>query len=262
MSGRYVTTKRLGALERCLSDRDQAVLATLARVRVASTKQLERLHFADVGARRVRQALAGLEQRRLVARLPRTVGGARAGSAGYVYALDVAGLRLARPDRRPGRPWAVGSAFLAHSLAVTELYVRLAEEERAGAARVAAFAGEPACWRSFYGPGGGRLVLKPDAFVVLRLGGFEDRWFVEVDEGTESLPTIARKCETYRRYWTSGTEQARHEVFPRVLWTATTPARARALVRVCGQQPPEAWQLFMVTTHDEAAGRLIGGAAS
>lgn len=239
------------------------VIATLRRVRVATAAQLERLHFADVTRRRSRRVLASLTDRRLVARLPRIVGGRRAGSAGYIYTLDVAALRLMLPaTSRTVRPWPIGSAFLAHSLAVTDLYVRLVEQGRAGRLKIEAFATESAAWRSFYGAGGGRVVLKPDAFAVLRLGGFEDRWFIEVDRGTESLPTIARKCEVYRRYWQSGTEQARTGVFPRVLWIAPDRKRADALAEVCTRQPAEAWRLFTVATSADAVARLVQGAAS
>jgi Replication-relaxation len=258
----YLTASRLAELASSLTPRDRAILVTLRRLRVATAVQLERLHFEGVGVRASRLALASLTQRRLVARLPRVVGGVRAGSAGYVYALDVAGWRLADPGRRPVRPWPIGTAFLAHSLSVTELYVRLVEQERAGGPILAEFAGEPACWRSFAGPGGGRVWLKPDALAALRLGGFEDRWFIEMDRATESLATIARKCETYRRYWQSGVEQARTGVFPQVLWIVPDERRAGVVAEVCGRQPAEAWQLFAVATGSEAVNRLAMGAAS
>lgn len=196
MSAPYLTQSRVQRLGRHLSDRDWAVLTTLSRVRVASASQLERLHFAGVSTRQARAALASLVARRLVARLPRQVGGVRAGSAGYVYVLDVGGQRLTRPaSGRVHRPWAVGTLFLAHSLAVTELLVGLAEATRAAGAAVALldFQTEPSCWRSFTGPGGGRAVLKPDAEAVMQVGRFEDRWFLEVDRATESRPTLDRK---------------------------------------------------------------------
>ena len=259
----YVTARRLAELEASLSDRDRDILATLRRVRVATAGQLEQLHFETVTRRKSRQVLASLTDRRLLARLPRDVGGRRAGSAGYVYALDVAGQRLALTGAsRSVRPWPVGTAFLAHSLDVTSLYVQLVALERAGRLKIHAFVTEPASWRMFYGSGGGRVVLKPDALAVLRLGGYEDRWFIEVDRSTESLPTIGRKCDLYRRYWQSGTEQARTEVFPRVLWIVRDARRAEALVAVCGRQPAEAWRLFTVAIAGDAAARLAQGATS
>jgi hypothetical protein len=263
MTRTYVTASRLAELDRTLAGRDWAIIATLARVRVATVGQLERTCFAEVSRRQARQSLASLADRRVVARLPRVVGGVRAGSAGYVYALDVAGLRLARPDQaRPQRPWSVGTAFLAHSLAVTEVYVRLVEHGRTGALRLVEFVAEPGCWRTFFGPGGGRLVLKPDAFVVVRLGGYEDRWFIEVDRGTEASTTLARKCEVYRWYWASGTEQARTGVFPRVLWVVPDERRYQSLVEVLGRQPAEAWALFTVATFEQVVERMAAGAAS
>src|SRR5690348_5802080 len=94
---RYVTSRRLAALERTISDRDRAVLTSLARVRVATARQLYRLHFEGVTRRQARASLGSLAGRRLIARLPRVVGGASAGSTGYVMTLDIAGQRLTRP---------------------------------------------------------------------------------------------------------------------------------------------------------------------
>ena len=139
--------------------------------------------------------------------------------------------------------------------------MRLVEQERGGGPVLTTFVGEPACWRSFWGPGG-RAWLKPDALVALRLGAYEDRWFIEVDRASESLPTISRKCDGYRRYWQSGTEQARTGVFPRVLWIVPDARRAEAVAEVCSRQPAEAWQLFAVAVQGEAVSRLATGAAS
>src|SRR6266511_148116 len=104
MSRSYLSTKRLAELEHTLSPRDWAIIATLSRLRLATGRQLYRLYFTGVTARRAQQALASLAQRRLVARLARTVGGVRAGSAGHVYTLDAAGCRLVvQGGRRPPR---------------------------------------------------------------------------------------------------------------------------------------------------------------
>jgi len=260
MSRRYLTANRLAELDRDLSPRDRMLLATLARLRLVTGRQLERLLYTDVTRRRAQQALASLTQRQLVVRLPRLVGGIRAGSAGHVYALDAAGRRLTFRDlRRSLRPWGVGVPFLAHTLAISELYVRLVEAERAGAMQLRDFVAEPGCWRSFTGPYG-RTVLKPDAYVITRLGDFEDHWFIEVDRGTEATTTLARKCDVYRRYWQTGTEQARREIFPKVLWLVPDQRRYDALVEVFGRQPAEAWQLFAVALFDEAVNAIARGA--
>ncbi len=257
----YVTARRLTSLERSLFERDRQVLATLARVRVATAHQLYQLHFEGVTRRQGRASLASLADRRLITRLPRVVGGVRAGSTGYVYTLDVAGQRLMRPDHdRSQRPWSVGRAFLDHSLAVTEVYVQLALAQRDGRLRLADFSTEPTCWRRFHGQGGVRLVLKPDAAARLVLGQYEDRWFLEVDRGTESSTAIARKCELYRRYWQAGVEQARMGVFPKVLWLVPDERRHAVVVDVLGRQPAEAWPLFASALFNDAVQRLLRGA--
>ncbi|WP_462189234.1 MULTISPECIES: replication-relaxation family protein [unclassified Frankia] len=258
MSRAYVTSRQVAALAATIPPREREILTTLSVVRVATGAQLVRLHLAGVSARRGREVLAGMVARRLLARLPRRIGGVRAGSAGFVYTLDVAALRILDPERsRWQRPWPVGSLFLAHSLAVTELYTALRKAEAAGRLVVARFQAEPASWRSFSGPAG-RMVIKPDARVALRLGRYEDTWMVEVDRATESLPTIRRKAELYIKYWQSGREG---EVFPRVLWVVPDEGRRRQLLAVLGRLPADTWQLFTVATSDEAAGRMIQGAA-
>jgi hypothetical protein len=84
---------------------------------------------------------------------------------------------------------------------------------------------------------------------------------VEIDRDTEPTTTLARKCDTYRRYWQSGTEQARSGVFPRVLFLVPDEPRYAALVEVFGRQPAEAWPLFVVALADDAVGRIVQGAA-
>ena len=263
MSG-SVTSRRLHRLRLGLTERDWLIISTLARVRAATSAQLIALHLSDVHLRRAQRKLTGLVHKRILARLPRTVGGPRAGSSGHVYALDVAGQRLAElaADGRARRPWRLGAAFLAHTLAVTDVYVRLVQAGRSGSLRVLQFAAEPASWRSFHGPGGGRVTLKPDAYAVLLVDGYEDHWFLEVDLATEAAPTIAGKCGVYRSYWQSGTEQARLGLFPRVLWLAPDERRADVLRRVVRRQPDAAQSLFDVAVFETAVARLRQGAGS
>ena len=140
--------------------------------------------------------------------------------------------------------------------------MRLVESERERELVLRGFVTEPHSWRSFHGPGGGRLVLKPDAYVHVGVNGFDDHWFCEVDRGTESPNTLARKCSLYRAYWSSGREQARSGVFPRVLFLVPDERRHEVVVDVFGKQPPESWALFAVAQFDNAVRRMEAGAAS
>jgi hypothetical protein len=263
VNGARISTRQLDELRGELTDRDWRIMADLDRVRVATGAQLEALHFADVARRRAQRHLAVLAERRILARLPRTVGGARAGSRGHVYALDVAGRRLVDgvAGRRPQRPRTVGRPYLAHALAITDVYVGLVLAERAEQLRIRRFVGEPGCWRSFFGSGGARAWVKPDAYTVLDVDGFEDHWFVEVDCGTEAVSTLERKFAAYLAYARAGVEQTRHEVFPKVLWLVPDAGRTAVLMRVVERQPREMQRVFAVAITTDAVLRLRQGAA-
>lgn len=257
-----VSARRLAALRSGLSDRDWQIVTTLARVRVATADQLERLWFADVSRRRAQQRLTALTKRRIIARLPRAIGGVRAGSRGHVYSLDVVGARLAglSDGRRSHGPQPVGRPYLAHALAISEVYTGLVVADRAEQLRLVRFVAEPGCWRSFYGAGGARTTLKPDGLAVVALDGYEDHWFLELDLGTESAAAITRKLGVYRSYWQSGTEQNRTGVFPKILWLVPDAGRAAVLSGIIARQPVEAQMLFVVALQADVVARMRQGA--
>jgi hypothetical protein len=195
MTGTRITAAGVRGLSELLGDRDMELIRSLGQVRVATTRQLERLHFHEgtplSNARVCRRTLDRLTGWKVLERLNRRIGGVRAGSASFVYVLAVAGQRLLGAGgpaggRRYQRPWTPSAAFLGHALAVTELYVRLVEGPRRQGFELMEFQGEPRCWRSFTGPGGEPVSLKPDAFVRLATPEFIEHAFVEVDRGTES----------------------------------------------------------------------------
>jgi hypothetical protein len=81
-----------------LSPRDTQIMDTVHRLRLATGAHLERLHFADLSpasrGRTRRRVLNRLVSWRLLATLPRRIGGVRAGSTGLTYHLDTAGSRI------------------------------------------------------------------------------------------------------------------------------------------------------------------------
>jgi hypothetical protein len=257
----YLNSTRLERLAHELSPKELAILTTLRQLRLVSATQLERLHFQGDTGRNRRRVLQSLAERGMVVRLDRVVGGRRAGSAGYLYALGAGGQRLLSQgqDLRVRRPVTPGAPFVAHTLAVTELAVRLSEVARKGSVEVLGFEAEPRCWRRHPGPGGGIVTCKPDAFIRLGIGAFEDSWFLEVDRATEGPATINRQLDAYRRYWASGIEQSRRGVFPRILWTVPNERRYQAIVDILGRQPAETWQLHLVTLYDNAIPMLTEG---
>jgi len=248
-----VSQQRLAAVRAGLSDRDRAILGDLARVRCLSARQVERLNFQEgsalTQARRSRRTLERLTRLGVLHRFERQIGGVRAGSAGYVYGLSALGQRLVDADGPAGgerrrSPWEPSTNFMAHVLAVSEVYVQLREAERRRELELLAFDAEPRSWR--WDSVSRSPVVKPDAFVAVGIGRYEERRFLEVDLGTESRPVLKRKAKAYVDYWDSGVEQHEHGVFPRVLFVTDSEQRKEVIVTVLGDLPAEAWTLFQV----------------
>jgi hypothetical protein len=216
------------------SARDLAILTTLKEHKFLTTQQIIRLHFyahatQPAGARACSRVLERLQRLRTIARIQRRVGGTGGGSTSQVWTLDINGHRLIA-ESKIGRSYFDPSlTFLAHTLAVAETRVTLEEIARCRAMTLTQVEVEVAAWRQFVGPGGQPIRLKPDLAAVLSDHEFDDRWFIEVDLGTESLQTLLSKCAVYELYRKTGMEQAQSGVFPRVLWLTTTQRRSEQL---------------------------------
>lgn len=249
-----------------LSTRDIAVLESLYRLRLLTSRQVQRLHVPDGSAltrsRRTRALLARLVELGVVIRLERTVTGVQPGSSVPVFGLS--GLGLAVLDvqgpygRRRRTVWETKPYFLYHLLAVAEVCVGLTELTSATPhADLLAFDAEPAAWRRFNGDMGAPATLKPDAYVRLGVGEYEHSAFIELDMASESLPTIERKCRAYGAYWRSGIEQQQRGVFPLVLWLVPNAERQRRVREVIERLGAEVRHLFAVALHDEGAALLV-----
>lgn len=269
MSGPYLTAARLRELQTQLTQRDEAVLRAVLALRFVRGDQLTRMCFADAESdpvadgRTARRALLRLVRLGALERLPRAVGGVRAGSAGFVYHLGVGGQRLAagrgwQPERRRRRSFVPGTLFVRHALMVSELHVRLVEGDRSRRFELLELAAEPSCWRNYDGGGGERATLKPDSYARLGLGAFEDSYFIEVDRGTEGTLVLERQCRRYLTYHDSGHEQASRQVFPRTLWLASSEPRALAIAACVRRLPANARELFAVAGFDDAIAVMTG----
>jgi hypothetical protein len=244
--------RRLSRTRDSLSERDLAVLGSVARLRLVTSRQLELLHYANAAtpltaSRKARRALQRLVDLGLLRRLARQIGGVRAGSAAYVYALTDRGQRLLElpgPRKRAGEPaW----PFVAHTLDIADVYVALHQVARSAEPHhleLLNLQTEPDSWRTWTSLGGGRLLLRPDLYLAAGVGDDELRWFIEVDRGTEHRPALLRKCRAYQAYYESGVEQDRDGIFPRVAWIVPDTARADLLQDIVGIDRGLTPQLF------------------
>lgn len=267
MTGRYVTAEHASTLARHLSDRDWQVLERVAGLRFVTGAQLTRLCFPGGDdpagdARAARRSLLRLVRLGVLARLPRPIGGVRAGSQGFVYRLGLGGHRLAvmrglLPKRYRRRSQVPGTLFVRHTLQIAELHTRLIEGERSGRLELLELAAEPLCHRTHDGYGGQRSILKPDTYVRLGIGPYEDSYFIEVDLATRGSRAIADQLRRYVAYHASGHEQQARGVFPKVLWLTPDPERTRAIESCTASLPAETRGLFAATEFDRIPAAML-----
>lgn len=210
------------------------MLARVAEHRYLSTHQVQAFAFtghasADSAARTARYALRRLGEAHVLRALARPVGGVRGGSAARVWQLAPAGARLLRDDGPIYRTHEPSERFLRHCLAVADAHLALRALVGTDDVSDVEVAVEPESWQRFAGTGGEPRWLQPDLATTIRTPDYEDRWFIEVDLGTESLPTLLRKCGHYEAYRRAGHEQDAHGSFPLVLWLFTVAERAERL---------------------------------
>jgi hypothetical protein len=231
---------RIGARQRAqieaeLSARDRDVLEKIDGHRYLTTAHVTGFCFTDhasseTAARVARRVLHRLKRDGLLRPLTRRVGGVRAGSSATIWRLTPAGRRLLTPtDPKAGnwRSHEPSPRFLGHCLAVADSHLTLLSlAGRAGVTKVTV-AVEPDSWRRYIGPGGEARSLHPDLSSTVHgrdhEGDYVDHWYIEVDQGTESLPTLLRKCEQYEAYAATGIDQQRLGTSPLVLWVFTGP---------------------------------------
>jgi hypothetical protein len=261
----------LAAVRDSLSARDWRVLEGVTAHRYLTTRQVEGFWFYDhatalSSARVCRRVLRRLADLHVLTNLERRIGGVRAGSASYVWQAGPVGDRLlreqsVRPRRRQREP---GLLFLDHCLAVADAHLALVQAHLAGVLELVEVQTEPDCWRPFTGLGGARLMLQPDLYVVTgdpADRAYVNRWFVEVDRGTEQLPRLRAKCGRYEAAHRAGAGQAEDEGFPLVVWVMRDEAKAARLAAAIQRDARLDDRLYRVTTLKQFVGVIRGGAA-
>jgi hypothetical protein len=266
----YVTASRLDLIASNLSPLDSSVLSFVATSRLATSKQLVRRFWADdpqanpAAARAGRRALKRLADWRVLDALPgRARGGVRGGSATLIYAVGVAGTKLlARRGLHLRRLGAPGERHINHTLACTGTVVDLCAAHARGDLDLIEVQQEPASHRAFLGAWGARAWVRPDLFVRVGVGAFEDRWAVEIDLSTEHAGTLLAKANRYQSHYRSGSEQQDHGIYPRVVWAVPDARRAQEIEKVLARLPGETQRMFTVCLQEELVACLADEARS
>ena len=252
------------------TDNDTQILYFLSQARYATTNQLARLFFtssvrAETAIRRANFALQSLKKAGLVSHLKRRVGGARRGSASYVWQVTFKGLKfLKNQDEtvvlRYKNKYEPTQHHVEHTLAITEIFIETLESVlNSEKLSLETFSFEPNSWRSYQKLSGIGRTLKPDAYLELVSQEYEDHYFLEIDRNTESLSRIVNTCKKYIEYYRSGIEQRQKEVFPFVLWIVPNDKRKLAISKAIQKELYNFWELFTVITLEEYPDYIKGG---
>lgn len=255
-----LTRAQLVEIEDLLTARDHAVLQAIKKYRFLTSDQIGRLYMTDCSTKTSRTRNQNLLLQRLgghglIAPLQRRVGGFGGGSTLQVWHLTEAGLRLLSLND-PGVPprkrfFEPSTMFLEHTLAIAEFAVQLTCLCRdSHDLTLEVLDAEPTCWRRFRD--GERIsYLKPDCFVTTSYDGYEDRWYIEMDLGTESLSQILDKCNMYLRYYYTGIEQKATGMFPLVVWIVKDADRKNGIKEYIREKLNGQPKMFLVITPDE-----------
>lgn len=259
---RRLSAEGLRAVGEAINPRDRAILEDLNRFGFLTSRQIEAIHFGQLQAagRICRRVIKRLADGGLLLRVNRRIGGFSGGSSTSIWRLSAAGYRLVNDGRRV-RIKLPSDRFLDHRLAVADCYTQLVQQTRMGSLELLDIAPEPGSWRPYLSPSGQDETLKPDLYVVTATSDYEDHWFCEIDRGTESLPTIRKKCAQYIRYRRTGKEQQASGLFPFVVWVALDEQRADQLRRTVSAAHDMTAGIFRVTTSQDF-GATVTGVAS
>jgi len=269
MSEIRISQKRLEELEQQLCERDREILLSIHKCRYLTTGQIRRLHFSSAktqmaALKAANRNLAKLKDFGLLGALTRRIGGVRAGSSSFIWALKPAGFRLLCMSDLGAKPckrfWEPSPYFLKHTLAVSEAYLQLTEICHRENLILHTAQTEPECWRYYTSGNSKTAVLKPDLFAVSINGEYADSWFLELDLATESYTAILEKCARYLHYYQTGTEQTRHGGFPCVVWLVPDERRKATMWERIAEEYAKAPKIFIVITPEEFEPLLIYGA--
>jgi len=271
MEDKRISRRQLESALHRIGERDGKILTAIGKYKYMTTGHIRRMYFTDgtdgAALRSANRSLAGLRELGVICALARRIGGVRAGSGSFVWTLTAAGVRLLDMLRHGDgetayrRRYEPSTAFLTHTLAVTETAVRLTE--LAGAKEISSptLQTEPDNWRQYSGLGGTPKYLKPDLFVVIASGEFQDHYFLELDLSTESPSVVLKKCEQYLAYQKSGAEQAAHGIFPYVVWIVPDVKRKESIKsHIEKGLHLSASGLFLVITLEELEALILNGA--
>jgi hypothetical protein len=223
--GRVVRPRRQSAAPVApLAEIDRLILGVLCAHRVVTQAQLARL-FPDIPERTLRYRTRRLHELGLAGRSrPYREQGSAPNHHWPTRRADC--IMRGEPTPRGGERSRPNPIFLAHTAALTDLYVALETEADQVGLTLQQYRREGEAREAFKSAGKERA-LAPDATVILAdAQGRQFGAFVEIDLGTMSHTRLRQKAELYAAYAASDAWRERHLFLPALLFLTTTDTRA------------------------------------
>ena len=265
-----ISKVRIGEIDLALSANDRETLQALKRLKFLKTDQLRRMFFSNghttiqASKTSTLKRLRRLKKLGLINHLDRRYNLGNYGSQAYMWYLTEAGSRLldlgTDIDSKRKRVSESSPTFIRHTIAVAECYLQFIEICRAEAnLSIRCLDTEPDCWRA-YRKNGQDISLRPDLYTETLCGEYRDRWFVEIDLDTESIPIVIRKCSRYLQYYTTNLEQTATGKFPVVMWIVPSSRRKENIITAIKETFKDRYvHMFLVITPEELHNVLLDG---
>lgn len=231
-----------------MTARDKEVLMSIYYHRCLTTEQIADIHFRhDASGKENSQAnliarrrLRKLFDYALIDRFFIDVGENMGSSQAHVTldslgAKVVAGLLNIEPSEVNWR-YEMNEArlpYLGHMIAINHVYIALLKSARELGHECTDFKTENHVRHEFE-HWGQKMVFNPDAYGQYWMDKEGFHFFLELDNGTMSIPTFQKKHQRYMSFYESGKYRAQYETFPFILTVTTTHDRARQLARSIG----------------------------
>ncbi len=272
------TILEINMIDVSLEDRDRELMQLIRRFRFMRTDQLCKIFFSKPeGTERAKlsrttRCLHRLEKWGVLSHLPRRVRPNRGGTYGLVWRLTETGIRvlnLGRTGAKRQRPYEPSETFLEHTLAVADIYTDIVtlcqsrdylnildERIESEAAKTFRYPDSPFVINK-------EIKVWPDLYVKLQNRDEKgdtvtDRWFIEVDRGTERSKELKEKCERYVIYCKSGRTKKDYGSNPSTLFVVPNERRKEQITAIA-KEATEYKKMFYVVTREELADRLLKG---
>lgn len=265
-----ISARKLGEIEMRITKTERSILENLMNYKLLKTDQIRRMFFADghsslqASKTHTTKILRRLKLYGVIDHLTQQYQFGCYGPQQLIWHLTEAGYRLLTLDTEPEdkrrRFIEPTTSSIRHTIAVAECQLQFREickaESQLSLHRMEM---EPECWRIFQ-KDGKSISLRPDLYAETLCGEYRERWFIEMDLDTETVPVVIEKCRRYHQYYLTNKEQVATGKFPVVMWIVPSARRKQNMIEAIKQTFGDRYvHMFVVLIPEQLHDILLNG---